>query len=158
MRISELDLTLHAQNSLSTMWPTRRSIIDGTGSPDASSAAALPPPAAFSFFLPPSAASVGFFSFSFFSFLDVFASGALASAGALSAGAASLPFLPLAAGAAEAEAGAASLGAFSFFGFGGSALRSTFGAFSRSKATSENAGASDAAAFRTCGRFWMWSK
>ena len=129
--------------ALSTMCPTRRSIIDGIGSP-ASSAAG--------FF------SAGLGSLAFFSFFCALPSFAAFSPAALSASlgfaaAAALPTLsPLAGLSAFAASGAGA--AFSFFCFGGSALRSWCGAFSRSNATREKAGVSDSAALRTEGRFW----
>ena len=136
---------LRRGDALSTICPTRRSIIDGMGSP-ASSAAG---------FFSAALASLG--SFAFFSFFCALPSFAAFSPAALSASlgfaAAALPALsPLAGLSAFAASGAGA--AFSFFCFGGSALRSWCGAFSRSNATREKAGVSDSAALRTEGRFW----
>lgn len=61
------------------MRPTRKSIMDGTGSPASSGSAAFAPAFAPFFFAEPSAASFVFFSF--FSFLSFF-SGALSEGGA----------------------------------------------------------------------------
>lgn len=127
----------------STIWPTRRSIIEGMGSP-LSSALVAP------------LFSTGFFAFGSFSFFWVdFSEGAevacffggLASAAGLAG---------CAAGVLEVEAGAASV-ALAFF-FGGSAFLSILGILSRSNGTTVNSGARPSAAFRTSARCWMWSK
>lgn len=122
--------------------------MEGTGSPASSAAGAFPPPA---FFLGASLSTSFLGSFSFFSFFADFPSPGgfedTASFGAAFSFA-DLSFVP-----AEADASAA--GAAFFFSFGGSALRSIFGAFSKSNATRENAGDSFSAELRTEGRDWM---
>lgn len=113
--------------------------MEGTGSPLPSAAAAAFPPFSPPLPFPPSLPPF----FSFFSFFWVFTpsgttfpslDGFVSGAGVDSLGV----------GAADAV--------FSFFGFGGSALRSSLGVFSRSKEITENAGARGSTDDRTEGR------
>ena len=124
--------------SPSTMCPTRRSIMEGTGSPSSAGAALAPPFFPPCSLLPPALDSASLF-FSFFSFFCVFSAGCAGEGSALD----------LAAALVLSSVGA--LGAFSFF-FEGSGFRSNFGAFSRSKKTCLKASPSDSADVRTNGR------
>jgi hypothetical protein len=97
----------------STIWPTRRSIMDGLGSPSSAGTVLLLAAAAALFF--PESSTTSFFRAFFFSFFCI---GGATSCGALSTD-------------STAAAFSLSTGFFSFF-FSGSTFRSIFGALSKS--------------------------
>ena len=135
---------------LSTIFPTRRSIIDGTGSPASSATAGeifFPPD-----FLPPSGAPFSLGCFFSFVFLSSFGTASLVIFAALTVSfvISSFFFEDVFSGGEVSE----DVVFFSFF-FGGSTFRSNLGMLSRSKVTREYAGDRLSAALRTEGLFWI---